>query len=117
VSNLSEATVAGATVCLEGPIEAIIDNVLVVNGVPVQLAQDDPLLQTVQIGDFVSAEGNFEGSGANIVLIVVNITIIDNIIINNDPYCWYHEGMGMGHWHCDGMGMGMGDAMGMGMGE
>jgi hypothetical protein len=119
VSNVSStALVSGASVGLEGPVEAINGNTIVVNGIPVQLASNDPRLQTLQVGNFVSVQGNFQGSGANIVLVVVNITIVNNVIIDGNPFCWYHEkGMGMGHWHCDGMGMGgMGMGMGMGMG-
>jgi hypothetical protein len=125
VSNISTTTIVSnaptATVGLEGPIEAINGNIVIVNGVPVQLANDDPLLATLQVGNFLSVQGNFQGSGSNIVLVVVNVTIVNNVIVDGDPFCWYHEGgMGMGHWHCDGMGMsggmGMGDGMGMGMG-
>src|SRR5690606_15301142 len=82
VSNVTSittvTTTGGATVALEGPVEAINGNVLIVNGVPAQLAPNDPLLQTVQVGDFVSVHGNFEGSGSNIVLVVVNVTVVNN---------------------------------------
>ena len=112
ISNITSVTTVttggAATVALEGPVEAIDGNILVINGIPAQLAPNDPLLQTVQVGNFVSVQGNFEGSGANIILVVINVTVINNVIIAGAPFCWFHEGMGMGHWHCDGMGMGMG---------
>ncbi len=120
VSNIAGSTnvVAGATVGLDGPIEAINGNIVIVNGIPVQFAPNDPRLVTLRIGDFLNVQGNFQGSGTTIVLVVVNVTVINNVVINGNPFCWYHhDGMGMGHWHCDGMGMGMGDdGMGMGMG-
>jgi hypothetical protein len=112
INNIPDTppTNGAATVGLDGPVEAINDNTIIVNGIPVQLAPDDPLLQTLQVGNFVSVQGNFQTSGSTIVLVVVNIAIVNNTAIQSD--CWYHEGgMGMGHWHCDGMGMG-----GMGMG-
>lgn len=118
VSNLSSAPlVTGATVSLDGPVESINGNIIVVNGIAVQLAANDPLLQTIQVDQFVSVQGNFQGSGTNIVLVVVTIVINTNVTVTENN-CWYHDGMGMGHWHCDGqgMGMGMGDA-GMGMGD
>jgi hypothetical protein len=125
VGNLDDVTMVDgetATVNLEGPVESIDDNQVVVNGITVELDPDDPILDSLQVDDFVSVQGNFEGTGTTIVLVVVNVTVINDIdIINND--CWYHDtGMGMGHWHCDGMGMGMGmgmgdPAMGMGMGR
>lgn len=117
VSNMDEIMVVDsetATVNLEGPVESINDNKLVVNGIPVELDPDDPILDSLQIGNFVSIQGNFERSGTAVVLVVVNVQVITDVdVIQSD--CWYHDsGMGMGHWHCDGMGMGMGSAMGMG---
>jgi hypothetical protein len=122
VSNIPSETIVStgstATVNLDGPIEAINGNVITVNQVPVQIDPADPILQTLQVGNFVSVQGNFVGSGSTIVLVVVNITIVNNVLVETGPFCWYHDtGMGMGHWHCDGMGMGMGmgdDGMGMG---
>jgi hypothetical protein len=124
IGNLPETTIVsaeGTSVGLEGMVEAIEDNILTVNSIPVQLEPDDPFLQLVSIGDFVSIEGNFETNSQTIVLVAVKITIRADVTeIEND--CWYHDAMGMGHWHCDGMGMGdegmgMGDdGMGMGMG-
>jgi hypothetical protein len=121
ISNLSSAPlVSGATVSLDGPVESINGNIIVVNGISVQLEADDPLLQTVQVGQFVSVQGNFQGSGTTIVLVVVTVVVNTNATVTENG-CWYHEsGMsGMGHWHCDGMGMGMGmgnEGMGMGSG-
>jgi hypothetical protein len=119
VSNIPDATSINgstATVGLDGPVEAINGNTIVVNSIPVQLAPNDPLLQTIQVGNFVSVQGNFQTIDTTIVLAVVNIAIVNNTIIQSD--CWYHvDAMGMGHWHCDGMGMGMGEPDGMGMGE
>jgi hypothetical protein len=81
-------------------------------------------LQSLEVGHFVTIQGNFQNSGATVILVVVNITVIHDVTVI-ETNCWYHDaGMGMGHWHCDGMGMGdpaMGmEAMGMeamGMGE
>jgi len=122
VSNIpSTAVVAsnvGATVSLDGPVEAIDGNLVTINGIHVQLDPANPILRTLQVGNFVSVQGNFQGSGAAIVLIVVNFTVINNVT-TIESNCWYHDtGMGMGHWHCDGMGMGMGMGMGTtGMGK
>jgi hypothetical protein len=122
VSNVSTTvTVAtGVTANIEGPIESINGNIIIVNSIPVQFDPNDPNLAGLQVGDFLNIQGNFENNGTIIVLVVVNITIINNVVIEGNPLCWYHEGMGMGHWHCDGMGMGMGMGMGdegMGMGR
>jgi spermidine synthase len=48
------------------------------------------------------------------VIVVVNVTVINNVIIDGNPICWPHNnGIGLGHWHYDDMGMGE-PAMGMG---
>jgi hypothetical protein len=119
VSNIPVVTSVNgsiATVGLDGPVEAINGNTIIVNSIPVELAPNDPLLKTIQVGNFVSVQGNFQTSASTIVLVVMNIAIVNNTVIQSD--CWYHaDAMGMGHWHCDGMGMGMGEPDGMGMGE
>lgn len=114
VSNITSVTTVDnggpATVGLEGPVESINGNLIVVNGISVELAPNDPLLQTVQVGTFVNVKGNFQRRGNLFVLVVVNVVVVHDVDYI-DIYCWYHEGMGMGmggHWHCDGMGMGMG---------
>lgn len=123
INNLSEAedVADGASVGIQGPVEAIEGNRVTVNGIIVQLDENDPLLSTLVIGDVLDVQGNFVLINNIYILIVVNIIVID-IDINNPEYCWWHnDGMGMGmggHWHCDGMGMGMGmGSRGMGMGS
>jgi Domain of unknown function (DUF5666) len=125
VSNIVTTTTvsagsSAATVGLDGPVDAIDGNTVTVNGIPVQFRPDDPILKNLQVGNFVSVQGNFSGTGNTIILVVINVTVFNDITIINNT-CWYDPGMGMGmgmgHWHCDGMGMGMGDdGMGMGMG-
>ncbi|MEO8391600.1 MAG: DUF5666 domain-containing protein [Chloroflexota bacterium] len=117
VSNVTEPSSPSSTpvtVGLDGPIESINGTEIVVNSVTVRLDPNDLLVGKLHIGDFVRVQGNFEGSGATTVLVVVNITIVSNVIVNGIPTCRYDvDAMGMGHWHCDGIGMGD-PAMGMG---
>lgn len=106
------------TVRVEGPIEAIEGNLVLVNGIWLWLDPANPILGLLQIGDFVSVEGYFGSHDGRVVLIVIHIIILDITIVEQD--CYWHEGMGMGmgHWHCSmGMGMGMSVGMGMGMGN
>lgn len=137
----SENVAPDASVSVQGPIEWIEGNMIVVNGITVQLDPDDPLLATLEIGNFIDVQGNFVIVNNTYVLIVVNVIVINNTYIGVPPYCYWHGMGGMGHWHCDGywlyspnywycewramgMGMGMGQwecvnpapGMGMGMG-
>jgi hypothetical protein len=108
ISNLSDMQlVAGATVSLEGPVESINGNIIVVNSISVQLAANDPLLQTVQVGQFVRVQGNFQNNNGVFVLVVVNVVIVN---VNTgggggggSNCVWQENGMsGMGKWKCKG---------------
>ncbi len=106
ISNLSDMTlVSGASVSLEGPVESINGSIIVVNSISVQLAANDPLLTTVQVGQFVSVQGNFQNNNGTFILVVVNIIVNVNTTVNNpngesDCY-WKESGMsGMGKWKC-----------------
>ena len=93
--TIRNAAISGAskpvTVGLDGPVEAIKDNLVTVNGIPVWFDPGDPILKTLTAGNFVSVKGNFSGSGASIVLVVVNVTVFNNItVINNN--CWFDPG-------------------------
>lgn len=73
------ATVENITV-IEGAVEAIDGNVITIFGVEVQVAPDDPLLDTIQIGDVIRVEGNTDG------VVVVATTIIHvNIDVTVNP--------------------------------
>jgi len=104
ISNLSDTPlVSGATVSLDGPVESINGSIIVVNGIAVQLAENDPLLQTVQIGQFVRVQGNFQGRGTTIVLVVVTIVVNTTVTDSENSCYWKESGMsGMGKWKCDG---------------
>lgn len=104
ISNLSDTPlVSGATVSLNGPVESINGSIIIVNGIAVQLEDNDPLLQTVQIGQFVRVQGNFQSRGTTIVLVVVTI-LVNTTVIDSESNCyWKESGMsGMGKWKCNG---------------
>jgi hypothetical protein len=89
ISNLAGGEPdSGVSVVVEGPVEAINSNVVTINGMYVQFAPDDPRLGVLKIGDRLKVEGNFQGSGNTIVLVVVNIIIINAPInIGLPPSC------------------------------
>jgi hypothetical protein len=114
VDNITDTDIENATVGLDGPIAKIEQDRIILNGILIQFKKDDPLLEKLKIGDFLSIQGNFATIDDVIVLVVVNASIIDTTDTGSPSNCWWHQDpMGMGHWHCDGMGMGD-PAMGMG---
>jgi hypothetical protein len=59
VSNV--LTPSGAsTVSLEGPIQALNGNVVVINGISAKLKDDDIKIKKVKVGDILRLDGNFE---------------------------------------------------------
>jgi hypothetical protein len=113
VSN-AVARATGGTVLVEGRVQAINGNVVTINGINIELVQNDPRLKTLRVGNYLSVSGNFERRSTVIVLIVVNLIVINDGDVDIFIWCREHHGMGMG------MGMGMGEPPpppGMGMGE
>jgi hypothetical protein len=114
VSNTVGTATGAGSALLNGRVQAIDGNVLTVNGIRAQLSPDDPRLGTIQIGSFVSVNGNFERRGTVVLLAVVNIVIVKDADVQTYLDCLKHKGMGMGH---DAMGMGASPPPAMGMGE
>lgn len=87
----------GATVSLEGQVESINGNVVIINGIGVRFDPNDPVFVTLKVGDIITVEGNFEGNGPTLILIVVNVIVVNNVVIINNgvgglpPGCWYHK--------------------------
>jgi hypothetical protein len=67
-----------STVTLDGNVEAINGNIIIINGIPVQLGSNDPLLLKIKIGRHLRIMGNFENNDTTIILIVINVVIVDN---------------------------------------
>lgn len=121
INNMTDSEVDDATVTMDGPLEALDEDRPragvsgVVNGINVLFDADEPLLETLTLGDFLSIQGNFELRDGQFVLVVVEVRVVENATGGTPSNCWYHDdAMGMGHWHCDGMGAPAPGGMGMG---
>ena len=85
------------TIVIEGPVEQINVNVIVIFGFDVEIKPDDPLLAVIKIGDVVHVEGSLDNPllvGGNIVIVAVNIVVVNVIIfVNPDGHqVWRDEG-------------------------
>jgi len=104
VGNIVGNPSSGASVALDGPVQAININVVTINNINVQLDVNDPILTNLQIGDVLYVEGNFHRQANVFILVVVNVVIVNNVDIYVD--C---RRSAMGMLICD-----SGSAMGMG---
>ena len=72
-------------VIIEGPIEIIIDNIIIIWGREIVLDPDDPIIQVIQVGDIIRIEGEIDLDGDVIIIIPIIVVIIDiDIFINGD---------------------------------
>lgn len=73
-------------IIIEGPIEKIENNIIVIFDLIIELKPDDPILRTIRIGDTIRVEGTWKGGGDTIVIIAITVIIIDiDIVIVGPP--------------------------------
>lgn len=87
-------------IVIEGPVEAINVNIIIIYGIEIEISIDDPALTIIQIGDLVRIEGVLQGGdddddddgGTQIIIVAITIVII-NVDINIDTgEAWRDDG-------------------------
>lgn len=63
-------------IIIEGPIESININIVIIFGIEIQIEPDDPILNEIRVGDYVRIEGTTNVENGVIIIVVVNIIII-----------------------------------------
>jgi hypothetical protein len=71
------ATQSPTSVTIEGAVQNINGDVIVIFDIPIHVDPDDPLIDAIQIGDVIRIEGEIEGEGGDIVIIAVQITFTE----------------------------------------
>jgi hypothetical protein len=64
-------------IIVEGPIESITNNIVVIFGMEIELDPNDPALRVIRTGDVIRVEGDMADSDTTIVIVAVNIIMID----------------------------------------
>src|SRR5262249_28978830 len=95
VSNIVGGPPGSGTALVDGRVQTINGNALTINGIVVQLPPDDPRLKSIQVGTFLSVNGNFERQGTSVILVVINLVVINNADVNAYLNCRQQGGMGM----------------------
>ncbi len=74
-------------IVIEGPVEVIVGNVIVIFGIEVELDPDDPMLVVLREGDVVRIEGGIADDADTIVIIAAVVVIIDvDIYVNEGDF-------------------------------
>ncbi len=81
---------APVIIVIEGPVQAININIITIYNINIQLADDDPNLKIIQIGDIVHIEGSPQGSvvTGNITIIAITIVVINVEIDTSTGQVW-----------------------------
>ena len=77
-------TTIGVITVVEGPVDSVVDNVIMVYGTPVQVPTSDPILITVKVGDVVRIESNSQ-TGTSQVILIVTPTANNGGDVNTNP--------------------------------
>jgi uncharacterized repeat protein (TIGR01451 family) len=80
-------------IIIEGPVEEININIIVIYGIEIELDPDDPIVTVIEVGDIVHVEGGVEGEGETLIIIAVTVIIVDvEIFISGDGDVWRDHG-------------------------
>jgi hypothetical protein len=90
VGDLDDDDDDGIVIVIEGPVTSIEGTTIVIFGFNIVLADDDPLITVIQIGDFLRIEGNWDDD--NPIIIAIIIIFIDIDVFVFDGLVWRDQG-------------------------
>jgi hypothetical protein len=77
------ATQSPTSVTIEGAVQSIDNDVIVIFDIPIHIDPDDPLIDAIRIGDIIRIEGEIVGDGGDILIIAVQITFTEIEVFAN----------------------------------
>lgn len=87
------ATSPPVSIVVEGPIQAISGNIIVIYDIEIEINPNDPILAVIQVGDLVRVEAGIDADGEDIVVIAVTVTVVDiEVNVSPDGEVWRDTG-------------------------
>jgi hypothetical protein len=81
------------TIIIEGAVESIDGNIITIDGIPIEVAPDDPRLGAIQIGDVLRIEGESAKRGATPVIVAVNVIFVNaDVAVGGNGQVWRDDG-------------------------
>ena len=77
---------ADVIIVIEGPVSAIVANEITIYNFTIAIAEDDPILTVLEIGDVIRIEGNWDDEDAAIVAIIVGFVTVDVFVFEGDVW-------------------------------
>lgn len=75
-------------IIIEGPVESIGISVITIFGIEIEVDPDDPILMQIEIGEVIRIEGIGDFEDGVLVIVSVNITVVNIIIIDGGSSDW-----------------------------
>jgi hypothetical protein len=84
---------APVIIVIEGPVQAINVNIITIYNINIQLADNDPNLKIIQVGDIVRIEGTPQGSvvTGNITIVAITVVVINVDIDVSTGEVWHDD--------------------------
>lgn len=80
-------------VVVEGPVESINGNIVVIYDIEIEVDPNDPILAVIQVGDHVRIEGTVGVVGSTVVVIAVTVVVVDiDVSVSSSGEVWRDEG-------------------------
>ncbi len=94
-SYLGGATSLPVTIIIEGPVQIINANIVTIYDIDIEINADDPILNVIQIGDFIRVEGDtrLDDDQQSLIVIAIFVVVVDvDVVINVDGDVWRDNG-------------------------
>lgn len=94
-SYLGGDTSLPVTIIIEGPVQIINANIVTIYDIDIEINADDPILNVIQIGDFIRVEGDtqLDDDNQSLVVIAIFVVVVDvDVVINVDGEVWRDNG-------------------------
>jgi hypothetical protein len=90
---VSSPTVQPVSIVVEGPIQVIDVNIVVIYDIEIEIDANDPILGIVHVGDIVRIDGSIVGSGSGVVVVAVSVVVVDvDVNVSPDGEVWRDTG-------------------------
>ncbi len=92
-SYLGGDTSLPVTIIIEGPVQIINANIVTIYDIDIEINVNDPILNVIQVGDFIRVEGDSRSEGTTLIVIAVFVVIVDvDVVVNVDGDVWRDSG-------------------------
>lgn len=79
------ANMPAQTIYVQGRVDAVNANVITISGISIQIDPANPILASIQVGDYVQVNANIHVGGASVALVAITVVVIVNVVPDAAP--------------------------------